>query len=76
MADQRGQRYCPLCICPILDYVNFLKFILNLIHSLTVILHTYVIILNSPTVCAVLALDSWNYCSGEQARQPNIHKIA
>ena len=21
-------------------------------------------------VCAVLALDSWNYCSGEQARQP------
>ena len=25
--------------------------------------------------CAVLALDSWNYCSGEQARQPNICKI-
>ena len=23
--------------------------------------------LNSPIVCAVLALDSWNYCSGEQA---------
>ena len=22
-----------------------------------------------------LALDSWNYCSGEQARQPNIRKI-
>ena len=22
---------------------------------------------NSPIVCAVLALDSWNYCSGEQA---------
>ena len=21
---------------------------------------------NSPIVCAVLALDSWNYCSGEQ----------
>ena len=30
---------------------------------------------NSPIVCAVLALDSWNYCSGKQARQPNIHKI-
>ena len=30
---------------------------------------------NSPFVCAVLALDSWNYCSGEQARQPNIRKI-
>ena len=30
---------------------------------------------NSPIVCAVLALDSWNYCSGEQAQQPNIHKI-
>ena len=30
---------------------------------------------NSPIVCAVLALDSWNYCSGEQARQPNIRKI-
>ena len=22
-------------------------------------------------VCVVLALDSWNYCSGEQAWQPN-----
>ena len=30
---------------------------------------------NSPIVCVVLALDSWNYCSGEQAQQPNIHKI-
>ena len=30
---------------------------------------------NSPIVCAVLALDSWNYCSGEQAQQPNICKI-
>ena len=30
---------------------------------------------NSPIVCAVLALDSWNYWSGEQARQPNIGKI-
>ena len=30
---------------------------------------------NSPIVCAVLALDSWNYCSGEQAQQPNIRKI-
>ena len=30
---------------------------------------------NSPIVCTVLALDSWNYCSGEQAQQPNIHKI-
>ena len=29
--------------------------------------------LNSPIVCAVLALDNWNYCSGEQAQQPNIH---
>ena len=27
---------------------------------------------NSPTVYVVLALDSWNYCSGEQALQPNI----
>ena len=26
---------------------------------------------SSPIVCAVLALDSWNYCSGEQAQQPN-----
>ena len=25
----------------------------------------------SPIVCVVLALDSWNYCSGEQAQQPN-----
>ena len=25
-----------------------------------------------PKVCVVLALDSWNYCSGEQAWQPNI----
>ena len=31
--------------------------------------------INSPIVCAVLALDSWNNCSGEQARQPNIRKI-
>ena len=31
---------------------------------------------NSPIVCAVLALDSWNYWSGEQARQPNICKIS
>ena len=30
---------------------------------------------NSPIVCSVLALDSWNYCSGEQAQQPNICKI-
>ena len=30
---------------------------------------------NSPIVCVVLALDSWNYCSGEQAQQPNIRKI-
>ena len=30
---------------------------------------------NFPIVCALLALDSWNYCSGEQARQPNIRKI-
>ena len=34
-----------------------------------------VIVSNSPIICAVLALDSWNYCSGEQARQPNICKI-
>ena len=27
---------------------------------------------SSPIVCAVLALDRWNYCSGEQAQQPNI----
>ena len=26
---------------------------------------------SSPIVCVVLALDSWNYCSGEQAQQPN-----
>ena len=26
---------------------------------------------SSPIVCAVLALDSWNYCSGEQAWQPD-----
>ena len=25
----------------------------------------------SPIVSVVLALDSWNYCSGEQAWQPN-----
>ena len=31
---------------------------------------------NSPIVCVVLPLDSWNYCSGEQARQPNIRKIS
>ena len=31
---------------------------------------------NSPIVCVVLALDSWDYCSGEQAQQPNIHKIS
>ena len=30
---------------------------------------------NSPIVRAVLASDSWNYCSGEQARQSNICKI-
>ena len=30
---------------------------------------------NSPIVCVVLALDSWNYCSGKQAQQPNICKI-
>ena len=30
---------------------------------------------NSPIVCVVLALDSWNYCSGEQAQQSNICKI-
>ena len=30
---------------------------------------------NSPIVCVVLALDSWNYCSGEQVQQPNICKI-
>ena len=30
---------------------------------------------NSPIVYAVLALDSWNYCSREQAKQPNICKI-
>ena len=30
---------------------------------------------NSPIVCAVLALNSWNYWSGQQARQPNIRKI-
>ena len=35
----------------------------------------YYAITNSPIVCVVLALDSWNYCSGKQARQPNIHKI-
>ena len=27
---------------------------------------------SSPIVCAVLAVDSWNYCSGEQAHKPNI----
>ena len=32
-------------------------------------------LINSPIVCAVLALDSWNYSFGEQAQQPNIHKI-
>ena len=26
---------------------------------------------SSPIVCAVLGLDSWNYCSGEQAQHPN-----
>ena len=31
---------------------------------------------NPPIVCAVLALDSWNYCSQEQAQQPNICQIA
>ena len=31
---------------------------------------------NSPIICVVLALDSWNYCSGKQAQQPNICKIA
>ena len=30
---------------------------------------------NSPIVSVVLAPDNWNYCSGEQAQQPNIHKI-
>ena len=30
---------------------------------------------NFSTVCEVLALDSWNYCSGDQAQQPNIYKI-
>ena len=29
----------------------------------------------SPFVCAVLALDSWNYCSGEQAQQPNFFSM-
>ena len=27
---------------------------------------------SSPIVCVVLTLDSWNYCSREQALQPNI----
>ena len=31
---------------------------------------------NSPIVCVVLALDSWNYCPREQAQQPNVCKIA
>ena len=31
--------------------------------------------INSPIVCVVLALDMWKYCSGEQARQPNICNI-
>ena len=31
---------------------------------------------NSSIVCAVLALDIWNYCSGVQAWQLNICKIA
>ena len=31
---------------------------------------------NSPVVCVVLALDSWKSCSGEQAQQSNICKIA
>ena len=35
----------------------------------------YVSRMDSPIVCAVLPLDSWNYCSGEQALQPNINKI-
>ena len=26
---------------------------------------------SSPIVCAVLALESWNYYSGEKAQQPN-----
>ena len=26
---------------------------------------------SSPIVCVILVLDSWNYCSGEQAQQPN-----
>ena len=30
---------------------------------------------NLPIVCVVLVLDSWNYCSGEQAWQPNVYKI-
>ena len=39
-------------------------------------IHFYVDTSNFPIVCAVLALDSWNYCSGEQAWQPDICKIA
>ena len=29
-----------------------------------------------PLVCSVLALDSWTYCSGKQAQEPNICRIA
>ena len=31
--------------------------------------------LNYPIDSVVIALDIWKYCSGEQAKQPNIHKI-
>ena len=35
----------------------------------------YYAVTNSPIVCVVLALDSWNSYSGEQAQQPKICKI-
>ena len=40
--------------------------VVDLLFSISAILYFF---------CAVLALDSWNYCSGEQVRQSNICKI-
>ena len=51
--------------------ISFIFYIFLRSHSFTLIIKATGKFPN----CAVLALDSWNYCSGE-ARQPNIHRTA
>ena len=56
-------------------FLLFLIFSVNITFAYLCPVSCIIISRNSPIVCAVLALDSWNYCSGEQAQQPNICKI-